>query len=197
MPQIQPPAEIEERNREILLSAAQIRARVEALAAEISRDYAGRDLLLLCILRGAVVFLADLMRALPIPHAIDFMALSSYAAGLRQSSGRVRITLDLTTPITGRDVLVVEDIVDSGRTLAYVLEILRARRPRSLAVCALLDKAERRAVPVPLRYRGFAIPDRFVFGYGLDIDERYRNLPYIAAEKKNPSPPRRKRPRRE
>ncbi len=166
---------------EVLISADRIHARVTELAAEIDRDYAHGDLLLLCILRGGVIFLADLMRAITIPHAIDFMAFSSYEAGVRQSSSRVRITLDLGTPIAGRDVLIVEDIIDSGRTLAAVLELLRTRRPRSLEACVLLDKEERREVAVPLRYRGFTIPNRFVFGYGLDIDERCRNLPYIAA----------------
>jgi hypoxanthine phosphoribosyltransferase len=166
---------------EVLVSAERIRTRVKDLAAEIDRDYADGDLLLLCILRGGVVFLADLMRAITIPHAIDFMALSSYGTGARQSSGNVRITLDLKAPINGRDVLLVEDIIDSGHTLASVLELLRARHPHSLEVCVLLDKAERRKVDVSVRYRGFTIPDRFVFGYGLDIDERFRNLPYIAA----------------
>jgi hypoxanthine phosphoribosyltransferase len=171
--------------QEILITASQIEARVGELAAEIDRDYADGNLLLLCILRGGVVFLADLMRALTIPHAIDFMAFSSYETGARQSSGRVRITLDLNTPIVGRDVLVVEDIIDSGHTLKSVLELLRVRHPHSLEICVLLDKAERREVPIPVRYRGFTIPDRFVFGYGLDIDERHRNLPYIAAAKGN------------
>jgi hypoxanthine phosphoribosyltransferase len=166
---------------EVLISAERIRARVEELAAEISRDYAGADLMLVCILRGGVVFLTDLMRALRVPHTVDFMAVSSYGAGARRSSGQVRITFDLGSSIAGRDVLVVEDIIDSGRTLASVLELLRARHPRSLEVCVLLDKAERREVDIPLRYRGFAIPDRYVFGYGLDIDERWRNLPYVAA----------------
>lgn len=166
---------------EVLVSAERIRTRVKDLAAEIDRDYANGDLLLLCILRGGVVFLADLMRAITLPHAIDFMAVSSYGAGARQSSGKVRITLDLNAPINDRDVLLVEDIIDSGHTLASVLELLRARHPRSLEVCVLLDKAERREVDVPIRYRGFTIPNRFVFGYGLDIDERCRNLPYIAA----------------
>jgi hypoxanthine phosphoribosyltransferase len=166
---------------EELISAERIRAKVDELAAAINRDYAGADLLLLCILRGGVVFLADLMRRLAVPHTVDFMAVSSYGKGARKSSGQVRITLDLRTPIEGRDVLVVEDIIDSGRTLSSVLDLLRARQPRSLEVCVLLDKVERREVAIPVRYRGFEIPDRYVFGYGLDVDEYHRNLPYLAA----------------
>jgi hypoxanthine phosphoribosyltransferase len=167
-------------NPQTLISSLQLQSRVADLSAEISRDYAGADLLLLCILRGAVIFLSDLMRCLTIPHAVDFIAVSSYGIGARATSGQVRITLDLTASITGLDVLVVEDIIDSGRTLASVLDLLRARNPRTLEVCVLLDKTQRREVDIPLRYRGFPIPDRFVFGYGLDIDEYYRNLPYIA-----------------
>jgi hypoxanthine phosphoribosyltransferase len=167
-------------NPEVLIAAERLQQRVSELAAEISRDYLRADLLLLCILRGGVVFLSDLMRRLTIPHTIDFMALSSYRPGARESSGEVRITLDLTGSVTGRDVLLVEDIVDSGHTLASVLELLRARHPHSLEVCVLLDKAERREVKIPIRYLGFTIPNRYVFGYGLDIDEYYRNLPYIA-----------------
>jgi hypoxanthine phosphoribosyltransferase len=174
---------------DVLISAEQIRAKVEDLAAQISRDYAGKDLLLLCILRGGVVFLSDLMRKLSVPHTVDFMAVSSYGKGARKSSGQVRITFDLRNSIEDRDVLVVEDIIDSGHTLASVLELLRARHPHSLEVCVLLDKTERREVEIPLRYRGFEIPDRYVFGYGLDIDEYRRNLPHIAAlqagEKRN------------
>jgi hypoxanthine phosphoribosyltransferase len=168
---------------DVLISAERIRAKIGELAAQIDRDYAGADLVLLCILRGGVVFLADLMRALAVPHTVDFMAVSSYGKGARKSSGQVQITFDLRTSIEGRDVLVVEDIIDSGRTLASVLDLLRARRPRSLEVCVLLDKVERREVEIPLRYRGFVIPDRYVFGYGLDIDEYCRNLPHIAALK--------------
>jgi hypoxanthine phosphoribosyltransferase len=166
---------------EELISAERIQAKVGELAAAISREYAGADLLLLCILRGGVVFLADLMRRISVPHTVDFMAVSSYGAGARKSSGQVQITFDLRTSIEGRDVLVVEDIIDSGRTLASVLELLRARHPHSLEVCVLLDKSERREVEIPVRFRGFEIPDRYVFGYGLDIDEYQRNLPYVAA----------------
>jgi hypoxanthine phosphoribosyltransferase len=171
---------------ETLISTPQLQSRVAELAAQINRDYAGADLMLLCILRGAVVFLSDLMRHLTIPHTVDFMAISSYGVGARESSGQVRITLDLTASIAGRDVLLVEDIIDSGRTLASVMDLLRARNPRTLEVCVLLDKTERREVEIPLRYIGFPIPDRFVFGYGLDIDEYYRNLPYLAAAAEQP-----------
>jgi hypoxanthine phosphoribosyltransferase len=174
---------------EVLISAALIQAKVEEVAAQIDRDYAGKDPMLLCILRGGVIFLADLMRALSIPHTVDFMAVSSYGTGARKSSGQVRITFDLASSIAGRDVLVVEDIIDSGRTLASVLELLRARHPRSLEVCVLLDKTERREVEIPIRYRGFIIPDRYVFGYGLDIDEYHRNLPYVAAVLEQPENP--------
>ena len=164
---------------EILISDEQLQARIRELGQEISRDYEGKDLLLICILRGGVMFLTDLMRALTIPHHIDFMAVSSYGAGARHSSGQVRITLDLTTSIEERDVLLVEDIIDSGYTIASVLELLHARRPRSLNICTLLDKAERRETDVPIHYCGFVIPNKFVFGYGLDLDEYYRNLPFI------------------
>jgi hypoxanthine phosphoribosyltransferase len=166
---------------DILISEETLQARVAELGAAISRDYAQGDLLLLCILRGGVVFLSDLMRQVSIPLAIEFMALSSYGIGDRASTGNVRITLDLNTPIADRDVLIIEDIVDSGHTLAAVLELLRARHPRSLEVCVLLNKAEKREVAIPIKYIGFSIPDRFVFGYGLDIDDHFRNIPYIAA----------------
>ena len=164
---------------EILIPESKLQARIQELGKEISQDYQGKDLLLICILRGGVMFLTDLMRALTIPHNIDFMAVSSYGSGVRQSSGQVRITLDLTTSIGERDVLLVEDIIDSGHTIASVIDLLNTRRPRSLRVCALLDKAERRETEVPIHYSGFTIPNKFVFGYGLDIDEYYRNLPFI------------------
>ncbi len=164
---------------EVLISEADLQKRIKELGAEISRDYEGKDLLMICVLRGGVMFLTDLMRNVKVPHHIDFMALSSYGAGARESSGQVRITLDLSTSIFDRDVLLVEDIIDSGHTIATVLELLETRRPRSLRICTLLDKAERREVVVPIHYRGFTIPDRFVFGYGLDLDEYYRNLPFI------------------
>jgi hypoxanthine phosphoribosyltransferase len=165
---------------EVLVEEAALRARVEALGVEISRDYAGRDLLLVGVLKGAVFFMADLMRELSIPCEIDFMAISSYGAGT-DSSGVVRILKDLDTPIEGRDVLIVEDIVDSGLTLQYLLRNLGARDPASLEVCALLTKPERRKAEVPIRYTGFEIPNRFAIGYGLDHAERWRNLPYVAA----------------
>ena len=164
---------------EVLIPEEMLQRRIAELGAEISRDYRGEDLLLICILRGGVVFLTDLMRHITVPHAIDFMAVSSYGRGVRQSSGNVRITLDLSSSIEGRNVLLVEDIIDSGNTIASVLELLEARRPKSLRVCTLLDKAERREVVVPIHYRGFTIPNKFVFGYGLDLDELYRNLPFI------------------
>ncbi|HJW91801.1 MAG TPA: hypoxanthine phosphoribosyltransferase [Anaerolineales bacterium] len=166
---------------EIIIPTDLLQQRIAELGAEISRDYAGKRLHLVCVLRGGVLFLADLMRQITIPHTIDFMAVSSYGAGARRSTGQVRITLDLKEDIHNRDVLLVEDIVDSGYTIASVLEMLATRRPRSLQVCSLLDKVERREIDVPIHYRGFAIPDKFVFGYGLDLDEYYRNLPFIGA----------------
>ena len=164
---------------EVLIAEQPLQTRIRELGQDISRDYRGRKLLLVCILRGGVMFLTDLMRAIEIPHAIEFMAVSSYGVGGRESAGQVRITLDLNTDISEWDVLLVEDIIDSGHTLHSVLDLLSLRKPRSLAVCALLDKSERREVEIPLRYSGFQIPNRFVFGYGLDIDDFYRNLPFI------------------
>jgi hypoxanthine phosphoribosyltransferase len=167
--------------QEILIDEVTLQTRIAALGTEISRDYAGEDLLLICILRGGILFLTDLMRQITIPHTIDFMAVSSYGVGGRESTGHVRINFDLKTDIYNRNVLLVEDIIDSGYTLKTVLEILQIRRPKTLRICTLLDKAERRQVDIPIRYCGFTIPDKFVFGYGLDIDEYYRNLPFIAA----------------
>ncbi len=164
---------------EVLIPADDLQERIVQLGKEISEDYQDKHLHLICILRGGVLFLADLMRHIDLPHTIDFMAVSSYGSGARQSTGQVRIALDLKEDIHDRDVLLVEDIVDSGYTLASVLEMLATRHPRSLKVCTLLDKAERREVDVPIHYRGFAIPNKFVFGYGLDLDEYYRNLPFI------------------
>lgn len=164
---------------EILIPEDTLKQRIAALGAEISRDYQGRQLLMICILRGGVMFLSDLIRAITVPVAIEFMAVSSYGSGARASSGEVRITLDLNTSITGRDVIIVEDIIDSGHTLASVIELLETRDPASLYVCTLLDKFARREVDVPIRYCGFKIDDKFVFGYGLDMDEYYRNLPFI------------------
>lgn len=164
---------------EVLIDKETLQQRIQELGEEVSRDYQGLEPLLICILRGGIMFLTDLMRALSIPHTIDFMAVSSYGAGARESSGQVRITLDLTTSVKDRDVILVEDIIDSGYTIASVMELLRVRKPSSLKVCTLLDKAERREAEVPIDYCGFIIPDKFVFGYGLDLDEYYRNLPFI------------------
>jgi hypoxanthine phosphoribosyltransferase len=165
---------------EILVQADDVRRRVRELGAEIGRDYADRDLLLVGILKGAVFFLADLMRAIDVPCEVDFMAVASYGSAT-DSSGVVRIIKDLDQPIAGRNVLIVEDIVDSGLTLQYLLRNLGARDPASLDVCALLTKPERRKVELDARYVGFEIPNRFAIGYGLDHQERYRNLPYVAA----------------
>ena len=164
---------------EVLITERELQTRIQELGDEISRDYNGEDLLMICILRGGVMFLTDLMRAVSAPHNIDFMAVSSYGAGARTSGGDVRISMDLNTSIAGRNVLLVEDIIDSGNTIASVLELLEARHPKSLKVCTLLDKAERREAVVPIHYRGFEIPNKFVFGYGLDLDEYHRNLPFI------------------
>ena len=165
---------------ETLVPEDRLAQRVRELAAEISHDYAGRDLLLVGVLKGAVFFLSDLMRQLEIPVEVDFMAVASYGSATK-SSGVVRILKDLDAVIDGRDVLIVEDIVDSGLTLQYLLRNLAGRNPRSLEVCALLVKPERRKVELPIRYVGFEIPNRFAIGYGLDYAERYRNLPYVAA----------------
>jgi hypoxanthine phosphoribosyltransferase len=164
---------------DILVQRDELEHRVRELAAEISRDYADRELLLIGVLKGAVFFLADLMRHIAIACEVDFMAVSSYGAST-DSSGVVRILKDLDAPIEGRDVLIVEDIVDSGLTLSYLFRMLRARGPASLEVCALLTKADRRQIDLPIRYVGFEIPNRFAIGYGLDYAERYRNLPYVA-----------------
>jgi len=165
---------------EILIDEHTLQRRIAEIGEEISRDYADTDdLLLICILRGGMVFLVDLMRRITVPHQVDFMAISSYGRGARESEGNVRVTLDLQTNIRDKDVLLVEDIIDSGHTISHVLELLSTRQPRSLKVCSLLDKAERREVVVPIHYRGFEIPNKFVFGYGLDLDEYYRNLPFI------------------
>ncbi len=149
--------------KEVLISEEDLQKRIAELGAEISRDFAGKTLLLVCILRGGVMFLTDLMRHITVPHAIEFMAVSSYGVGRRESNGQARITLDLNTNIMDQHVLLVEDIIDSGHTLASVLELLSTRKPKSLSVCTLLDKASRREVQVPIRYCGFVIPDKFVF----------------------------------
>jgi hypoxanthine phosphoribosyltransferase len=165
---------------EILIDEKSLQKRIKELGDQISHDYASKDLLLICILRGGMVFMVDLMRQITVPHALDCMALSSYGVGGRSSSGNIRMSLDLQTNIENKDVLLVEDIVDSGHTLFHVLEMLQTRRPKSLKVCALLDKEERREISIPIHYRGFSIPNKFVFGYGLDLDEYYRNLPFVA-----------------
>jgi hypoxanthine phosphoribosyltransferase len=165
---------------EILVSEEDLRARVAELGAELSRDYADSDLVMVGVLKGAVLFIADLMRELSIPCEVDFMALSSYGSST-DSSGVVRILKDLDAPIQDRDVLVVEDIIDSGLTLHYLMKNLNARGPRTLEVCSLLIKPERRRVELPIRYVGFEIPNKFAIGYGLDHGQRYRNLPYVAA----------------
>ena len=167
---------------EVLIPADVLANRVRELAAEISRDYADKDVILIGVLKGAVFFVADLMRALDIECEIDFMAVASYGSAMK-SSGVVRVLKDLDATIEGRHVLIIEDIVDSGLTLQYLLRNLNARDPASLEVCALLTKPERQKVDLKLRYVGFEIPDRFVIGYGLDHDERYRSLPYVAAVK--------------
>ena len=168
---------------EILITSEQLQARIAELGVQISADYVGKDLLLVCILKGGVLFLTDLMRQITVPHAINFMAVSSYGAGSRESTGAVRILMDLETDIVGRNVLLVEDIIDSGHTLDYIMRVLCARNPASLRICTLLDKIERREVSVTVDYVGFQIPNKFVFGYGLDLDEVYRNLPFIGVVK--------------
>jgi hypoxanthine phosphoribosyltransferase len=170
--------ELERAVGEILIDGEALSARVAELGAEVSADYADRDLLLIGVLKGAVFFMADLMRHLTVPCEVDFMAISSYGAAT-DSSGIVRILKDLDVSIDGRHVLVVEDIIDSGLTLSYLMRNLESREPTSLEVCALLTKPSRREIDVPVRYVGFEIPNKFVVGYGLDFGERYRNLPYV------------------
>ena len=167
---------------EILLDADTIARRVAELGAQLSADYAHRDPVLLSVLKGALVFLADLMRTIDVPSSVDLMELSSYGAGT-ETSGQVRILKDLSRSIEGRDVVIVEDIIDTGLTLNYLLRYLGERHPASITVCCLLDKPARRLADIDIDYRGFTIPDRFVVGYGLDFDERYRNLPYIGVLK--------------
>ncbi len=167
----------------VLITREQLEKRIKELGQAISRDYAGKDLLLICILKGGVLFLSDLIRAVQIPHAIDFMAISSYGGTRIESSGVVRILMDLNTSIENRNVLIVEDIIDTGRTLAYITENLLTRNPTSLKVCTLLNKPSRREVNVQLDYVGFDIPNEFVVGYGLDYDEIYRNLSFVGVLK--------------
>ncbi|HCK65076.1 MAG TPA: hypoxanthine phosphoribosyltransferase [Anaerolineae bacterium] len=164
---------------EILIDEKSLQNRVKELGEQISADYKNQDLLLICILRGGVPFLVDLSRHITIPHMMDFMAVSSYGIGKRESSGSARVTLDLQMDILDKNVILVEDIVDSGHTISSVLQLLETRQPKTLKVCALLDKPERREAEVPIHYLGFSIPNKFVFGYGLDLDEYYRNLPFV------------------
>ena len=166
---------------EVLVDQSAIEARVSELGRQISLDYAGQDLLVVCLLRGGLTFTADLTRYISLPHELDCMSLSSYGTGHYSSSGNVRVNLDLMTNIENRNVLLVEDIIDSGRTLAHVLMMLKTRDPKSVKVCVLLDKKMRREVSVYADYVGFDVPDKYIFGYGIDIDERFRHLPFIAS----------------
>lgn len=166
----------------VLVDEVTIRKRIRELGDVINREYARKDLLLVSVLKGSIIFMADLIRAITIPHEIDFMATSSYGAGT-SSSGVVRILKDLNSSIEGRNVVVVEDIIDSGHTLSYLLRILQERRPASLRIMTLLDKPERREVAINVDWVGFSIPNEFVVGYGLDYDEIYRNLPFIGVLK--------------
>ena len=162
----------------VLVSEEEIREKVKEMGRRITEHYKGKSLLLVTVLKGAVVFLADLMREIDVPAEIDFMVVSSYGSGVK-SSGVVKIVKDLDTPLEGKDILIVEDILDSGLTLSYLKEILEGRGPRSIQIAALLDKPTRRKVDLKADYIGFSVPDEFVIGYGLDYDEKYRNLPYI------------------
>jgi hypoxanthine phosphoribosyltransferase len=168
---------------EKLISEDELQARIKELGHQISLDYQGKDLLLLCILKGGILFLTDLMRHISIPHEIDFLAVSSYGRNVREATGVVRIVKDLDEPIDHRHVLIIEDIIDSGHTLDYITRNLATRNPASLKICTLLDKAERREVDIPVDYTGFVIRDKFVFGYGLDLDEKFRGLPFIGVVK--------------
>ena len=168
---------------EVLLDEATIQRRVSELAGQISDDYRGRTPLLVCVLKGGIIFLVDLVKRIDIPHAIDFLAVTSYGVGVRESTGAVRIIMDMEENIDGRHVLIIEDIVDSGRTLHYIYNLIKARNPASLRICTLLNKYERREVDVPLDYVGFDIPNKFVFGYGLDLDEKFRNLKFVGVLK--------------
>ena len=167
----------------ILVSEQQLRDKVAELGAAISRDYAGRDLLLVSILKGAVVFMADLMRAVTIPCSIDFMVVSSYGGANTTTTGLVKIIKDLDQDLTGKDVLIVEDILDTGVTLSHLVPMLQMRNPNSVRICAILSKPSRRQADIEPDYKGFDVPDEFVVGYGLDYDEKYRNLPYVGVLK--------------
>ncbi len=166
--------------KEILIDEQRLQARIAELGARLTQDYAEtHNLLVICILKGGVMFLTDLTRCMDVPHEIDFLAVSSYGTGARSSTGKVRIDMDLSAEVTGRDVLIVEDIIDSGHTLRFVMDMLRARHPASLKLCTLLDKPERREIDITIDYTGFEIENKFVFGYGLDLDEKFRNLPFV------------------
>ena len=171
----------------VLLPEEEVDARIQAMGEQISRDYAGKQVHLICVLKGGSFFLCELAKRITVPVSLDFMSVSSYGGGT-ESKGVVKIVKDLDESIRDKDVLVVEDIVDSGRTLSYLLEMLRSRGPKSLRLCTLLDKPERRVVDVDVDYTGFQIPDKFVVGYGLDYDQRYRNLPYIGIVGRNLAP---------
>ena len=166
--------------QEVLIDEQTLQKRVAELGAQISSDYAENDdLVLICILKGGVMFLVDLSRHIEIPHEFDFLAVSSYGKGVRETSGNVRIDMDLGTNVTNRHVLIVEDIIDSGETLRFVMDVMLARRPASLKLCTLLNKPSRRRVEIPIDYVGFEIENKFVFGYGLDLDEKFRNLRFV------------------
>lgn len=167
---------------ETLIAEEDLQRRIQELGAQISKDYEGREIIMLCVLKGGVMFMADLAKRVTVPMKMEFMAVSSYGNEY-QSSGIVKIIKDLDEPIDGKDVLIVEDIIDSGRTLSYLKNILEARNPNSIKICTLLDKPDQRVVDVDVDYVGFTIPDSFVIGYGLDYHQLYRNLPYIAVNK--------------
>lgn len=182
MPQLLNPEDFENTPpaSEILFDHATLQKRIQELGREISDAYRGQgDLLLVCILKGGVLFLTDLIRSISIPHSIDFMGISSYGVGARESSGNVRIIMDLAQNIRDKHVIIVEDIIDSGNTLSYIMRQFETRGPASLKICCLLNKPDRRTVDIPVEFLGFTIPDKFVFGYGLDLDEEFRNLPFV------------------
>jgi hypoxanthine phosphoribosyltransferase len=166
--------------QEILITEVQLEKRIAELGSQISQDYqVAENLVLICILKGGVMFLTDLMRQITVPHEIDFLAVSSYGAGARASTGDVRIVMDLSSRVEQKHLLIIEDIIDSGHTLNFVTDMLRARKPASVKLCTLLDKPSRRTMPIQIDYTGFVIEDKFVFGYGLDLDDKYRNLPFV------------------
>ena len=173
---------LEKNIEKVLLTEDQLEQRIKELGAEITRDYQGKELVLAAVLRGSYVFMADLTRAIDLPLTVDFMAVSSYGAGT-VSSGQVEIKKDLSDPIEGKNLLIIEDILDSGNTLYYLMDVLSARHPASIRICTLLDKPERRVKPIKADYSGFVIPDAFVVGYGLDYAEKYHNLPYVGVLK--------------